>query len=193
MKAARTTEAPNAEDYYMTRAEVEDHLGVSTPYVYNLRDSGKILGLKGGMYDAESVKKYKKGLPINHDVLRARIVIKDALKEDYRKEWVDACEPVRWSKALRTLAAIGASHEGESGYQKRERFLHQRLSAINDDWACHASHDEIGAILAPIEDMYHRNIVEAIENALATFGDKRTVAAACALDRGFAAYIDARA
>jgi hypothetical protein len=47
-------------DEFMTKSEVEDFLNISTTRVYQLRDAGQIDALKGGVYDAESVRAYKK-------------------------------------------------------------------------------------------------------------------------------------
>ena len=44
---------------YMTRQEVEGYLSVSARRVYQLRDTGMIKALKGGVYDSESVKAYE--------------------------------------------------------------------------------------------------------------------------------------
>jgi hypothetical protein len=44
---------------FMTRKEVSEFLNVSRQRVYQLRDAGLIKALKGGVYDAESVRAYK--------------------------------------------------------------------------------------------------------------------------------------
>jgi hypothetical protein len=46
-------------DGFMTRGEVEEALDISKRRVYQLSDAGLIKALKGGVYDAESVRAYK--------------------------------------------------------------------------------------------------------------------------------------
>lgn len=47
------------EALYMTYEEVMAYLNVTKRRVYQLRDSGMILALKGGVYGAQSVHKYR--------------------------------------------------------------------------------------------------------------------------------------
>jgi hypothetical protein len=46
-------------DEFMIKSEVEGFLNVGTTRVYQLRDAGLIKALKGGVYDAKSVRAYK--------------------------------------------------------------------------------------------------------------------------------------
>jgi transcriptional regulator with XRE-family HTH domain len=172
----------------MTTDEAADYLnyGRSSCTVESLSRQGL---LDGALIDGElrmsreSVRKWGGRLKLWSDipdVYEAYQIIAKFLERDYRG--------VPGDDKSYILDTIRASHQGKSGYQKKERYLTKCWEAINGmfcgpEW----SYEVRKNALSPIEDLYHQNIIDAIENAIETFGDKRIVETAEKLDSNFRA------